>query len=70
LARDLVSDGERLIFICTPATAGFFVLRQRKPRQGRPCMVISTTQSSKIELADWLGVIGTTRRRETCFSKN
>jgi hypothetical protein len=26
-------------------------------------MVISVTQSSKIEFADWLGVIGTTRRR-------
>jgi hypothetical protein len=26
-------------------------------------MVISITQSSKIELADWLEIIGTTRRR-------
>jgi hypothetical protein len=33
------------------------------------CMVISVTQSSKIEFADWLGVIGTTRRRGTCFSQ-
>ena len=32
-------------------------------------MVISVTQSSKIEFADWLGVIGTTRRRGTCFSQ-
>ena len=33
-----------------------------------PGMVISVTQSSKTEFADWLGVIGTTRRRGTCFS--
>jgi hypothetical protein len=32
-------------------------------------MVISVTQSSKIEFADWLGIIGTTRRRGTCFSQ-
>jgi hypothetical protein len=28
-------------------------------------MVISVTQSSKIEFPDWLGVIGTTHRRGT-----
>jgi hypothetical protein len=33
-------------------------------------MVISVTQSSKIEFPDWLGVIGTTHRRGTCFSQN
>jgi hypothetical protein len=33
-------------------------------------MVISVTQSSKLEFADWLGVIGTERRRGTCFSQN
>jgi hypothetical protein len=32
-------------------------------------MVISITQSSKIELADWLGIIGTTRRG-TIFPQN
>jgi hypothetical protein len=32
-------------------------------------MVISVTQSSIIEFADWLGFIGTTRRRGTCFHK-
>jgi hypothetical protein len=32
-------------------------------------MVISITQSSKIELADWLGIIGTTRRRGTILHK-
>jgi hypothetical protein len=30
-------------------------------------MAISTIQSSQIELPDWLGVIGTTRRRGTHF---
>jgi hypothetical protein len=30
-------------------------------------MAISITQSSQIEFADWLGVIGTTRRRGTFF---
>jgi hypothetical protein len=33
-------------------------------------MVISITQSSQIELADWLGIIGTTRRRGTIFPQN
>jgi hypothetical protein len=33
-------------------------------------MVISITQSTKIELADWLGIIGTTRRRGTIFPQN
>jgi hypothetical protein len=33
-------------------------------------MVIRITQSSQIELADWLGVIGTTRRRGTIFPQN
>jgi hypothetical protein len=33
-------------------------------------MVISITQSSKIEIFDWLGVIGTIRRRGTIFPQN
>jgi hypothetical protein len=32
-----------------------------------PGMVISINLSSKIEFADWLGVIGTTRRRGRFF---
>jgi hypothetical protein len=32
-----------------------------------PCMAISITQSSKVELEDWLGIIGTTRSRGTFF---
>ena len=36
----------------------------------RRSMVISITQSSQIELADWLGIIGTTRRRGTIFPQN
>jgi hypothetical protein len=31
-------------------------------------MAISFTQSSQMEFADWLGIIGTTRRRGTFFS--
>jgi hypothetical protein len=35
-----------------------------------PGMVISITQSSQIDLADWLGIIGTTRRRGTIFPQS
>jgi hypothetical protein len=35
-----------------------------------PCVAISIAQSSQVEFFDWLGVIGTTRRRGTWFSQN
>jgi hypothetical protein len=33
-------------------------------------MAISITQFSKIELSNWLGIIGTTRRRGTIFPQS
>jgi hypothetical protein len=33
-----------------------------------PCMAISITKPSKLEFADWLGIIGKTRRHGTFFT--
>jgi hypothetical protein len=33
-----------------------------------PCMAISITKPAKLEFADWLGIIGKTRRHGTFFT--
>jgi hypothetical protein len=63
IKRDKHSDAEHEA-PCERLRAG---ARPNTPNQG---MVIRITQSSQIELADWLGIIGTTRRRGTIFPQN